>query len=424
MRREGPIRLQPPRRGSGPALAARRVSDTAVQASPAAPLPDVAPSDVGPLRVAFLIAGLGPGGAERQLLLLTSRLHARGWPVLVVSLGAGTELEEAFRARGVEVVVPTGRPGRVPGPLTLLRAARLLRRWRPDVVQGFMFHASLLARLFRLAVPRALNVTSIRTSGEHAGPRAWLYRLTDPLCDMVTHVSPAEARDFVARGVTRPRKAVWIPNGLEAGPAPTRVPGDGRPFRWVAVGRLEEAKDYPLLLDAFARVVAEVPAELWIAGEGSLRPELEGRIARLGLEGRVHLRGHVAPGEVLGGADGYVLSSRREGMPNALLEAAGAALPVVATAVGAVPDMMARLGNGRVVPSGDAAALAGAMIEVTRMDPAERERLGARGREAVVQGFAMDQVTDQWCALYHATRASRGGAAAGVSVSAGSLPAA
>lgn len=375
---------------------------------PSATGPGTAAAPPEPLRIAFLIAGLGPGGAERQLLLLSSRLHARGWPVLVVSLGAGSELEAAFRARGIEVVVPTGRPGRVPGPLTLLRAARLLRRWRPDVVQGFMFHASLLARLFRLAVPRALNVTSIRTSGEHAGRRAWLYRLTDPLCDMVTHVSPAEARDFVARRVTPARKAVWIPNGVEAGPPLARARGGDRPFRWVAVGRLEEAKDYPLLLDAFARVAAEVPAELWIAGEGSLRPELEGRIGRLGLAGRVHLRGHVASGDVLGGADAFVLASRREGMPNALLEAAGAALPVVATSVGAVPEMMARLCNGRVVPPGDAAALAGAMIEMTRMDPAERDRLGANGREAVVEGFAMDQVTDQWCALYHARRLPRG----------------
>jgi hypothetical protein len=83
---------------------------------------------------------------------------------------------------------------------------------------------------------------------------------------------------------------------------------------------------------------------------------------------------------------------------------------------------MARLGNGRVVPSGDAAALAAAMIEVTRMDPAERERLGANGREAVVQGFAMDQVTDQWCALYHA-RLPRGRESAQVAPPTRSVPA-
>lgn len=361
----------------------------------------------GPLRVAFLITGLGPGGAERQLLLLSSRLHARGWPVLVVSLGGGTGLEEAFRQAGVPVVLAAGRPGRAPGPWALLRTARLLRRWRPDVVHGFMFHASVLARLLRPALPGALQVSSVRTSGEHAGPRGWVYRLTDGLCDVVTHVSPAEARDFVARRVARAAGTVWIPNGVETGEPPAR-PVEARPFRWVALGRLEEAKDYPLLLEAFARVAARVPAELWIAGEGSLRPALEAQVARLGLGERVRLPGHRPAAEVLARADGFVLSSRREGLPNALLEAAGAALPVVATAVGAVPDVMDRLRSGRVVPPGDAQALAAAMLEVMEMDPAERARLGAQGRAAVVRDFAMDQVADRWCALYHQTpRAAR-----------------
>jgi glycosyltransferase involved in cell wall biosynthesis len=369
------------------------------------------------LRVAFVITGLGPGGAERQLLLLSSRLRRRGWPVLVVSLGGATGLEPAFADCGVEVVYASGRQAHAPGGRALLRTAALLRRWRPDVVHGFMFHANVFTRLLRPFLPGAVNVSSVRTSGEHAGVRARVYRLTDALCDLVTHVSPTEARDFVARRVTRPAKAVWMPNGVETGPAPARV-AEARPFRWVALGRLEEAKDYPLLLQAFARVAE--PAELWIAGAGSLRPALEAQVARLGLDGRVRLRGHLPSAEVLAQADGYVLSSRREGMPNALLEAAGAGLPVVVTSVGAVPEVMARLRNGLVVPSGDAGALAEAMREVMRMDSAERERLGARGREGVVRGFAMDQAVDRWCALYHAAAALRQGRAVAADLQAAS----
>ena len=367
----------------------------------------VPPAPAAPLRIAFVISGLLAAGAERQLTALAHRLVARGHPVLVVSITAGGAQAEPLRRGGVEVVDLGVRPGRLPNPWTAWKGIRRLLAWRADVVHSFMFHATLLARLTALLRRPPLQVSSVRTSGEHRGARGLGYRLTDRLCDVVAHVTPDEAEAFVARRVTR-RRVVVIPNGVDLSRAVLpRAPREpGAPFRWIAVGRLQPAKDYPGLLAAFRRVLdAGCAAELSIAGEGKLRQALEEEVRRLGLEGAVRLLGHRTDVERLfAEADGYVLSSVREGMPNALLEASWAGLPVVATRVGAVEGIVAALGNGTVVPPGDPGALAGAMLALMARSPAERERLGARGREGVRLRHGMDAMVDRWSALYATAR--------------------
>jgi glycosyltransferase involved in cell wall biosynthesis len=377
-----------------------------VSARPAAAaLPTAAapPAPAVPLRLAFVISGLRSAGAERQLTALAHRLVARGNAVLVVSIMAGGAQAEPLRSGGVEVVDLGLRPGRLPNPWTAWKGVRHLLAWRPHVVHSFMFHATLLARLAGLLRRPALQVSSVRTSGEHRGVRGLGYRLTDRLCDVVAHVAPDEAEAFVARRVTR-RPVVVIPNGVDLSRAvlPRAPRAKGAPFRWIAVGRLEPAKDYAGLLAAFRRVRdAGAAAELWIAGEGGLQQALELEVRRLGLEEPVRLLGHRQDVERLfAEADGFVLSSTREGMPNALLEASWAGLPVVATRVGAVEGIVAALGNGTVVPPGDPEALAAAMLTLMGRSAAERELLGARGREGVRARHAMDAVVDRWWALY------------------------
>jgi glycosyltransferase involved in cell wall biosynthesis len=369
-----------------------------------------AAASAAPLRVAFVISGLLAAGAERQLTALAHRLVARGHPVLVVSITAGGAQAEPLRRGGVEVVDLGVRPGRLPNPWTAWKGIRHLLAWRADVVHSFMFHATLLARLLGVLRRPALQVSSVRTSGEHRGVRALGYRLTDRLCDVVTHVTADEAEAFVARRVTR-RRVVVIPNGVDLSrPVLPRAPREpGAPFRWIAVGRLQPAKDYPGLLAAFRRVLdAGCAAELSIAGEGAVRQALEDEVRRLGLEGSVRLLGHRDDVERLfAEADGYVLSSVREGMPNALLEASWAGLPVVATRVGAVEGIVAAFGNGAVVPPGDPGALADAMLDLMARSPAERERLGASGREGVRARHALDAMVDRWSALYAAAAGGR-----------------
>jgi glycosyltransferase involved in cell wall biosynthesis len=149
----------------------------------------------------------------------------------------------------------------------------------------------------------------------------------------------------------------------------------------VATGRLSEAKDFPLLVQAHARVLAAgVDHRLVIMGEGQERPTIEAAIERFGVGGSVTLAGFVEePGRVLADADLFVLSSRSEGLPLSLLEALVLGVPVVSTRCGAGPDLILEGGRyGRLVPVGDVQALAAAIEDHLRR-PAVLEEKASGG---------------------------------------------
>ncbi len=176
--------------------------------------------------------------------------------------------------------------------------------------------------------------------------------------------------------------------------------GDG--FVWLAVGRFEPAKDYPTMIAAFARLAAErTQSQRVLVGEGSLKGEVERLVRQGGLERRVRFLGvrRDVP-ELLSAADGYVLSSAWEGMPVVLLEAAAVELPVVATRVGGVPEVVDAETTGLLVPAGDPVALADAMVRLESLSPDVRAAMGLRGRALVEERYGTDRVMQIWDRLY------------------------
>ena len=163
--------------------------------------------------------------------------------------------------------------------------------------------------------------------------------------------------------------------------APSR--GDGGHV--VFVGRLDPVKGVPLLLDAFAEVKARHPqARLTIAGDGHIRERLEARARSLGLQ--VNFPGYLDEGQVadlLATADMLVLPSFAEGLPVVLMEALAAQIPVIATQVGGVPELVQHGVSGLIVPPGDVVGLAEA-IDRLLSDPALRARMGEVGRAKVL----------------------------------------
>ena len=175
-------------------------------------------------------------------------------------------------------------------------------------------------------------------------------------------------------------------------------------FIWMTAGRMVPAKDYPNLLRAFARVREAHPeARLWIAGEaaGQGAAAIEALTSDLGLDGSVFwlgLRRDIPA--LLDGADGFVLGSAWEGMPLALGEAMAMEKPIVATDVGGVPELAGEI--GQIVPSGNPAALAKAMIGITEMPVKGRETMGRAARQRILASFSLDKRADEWDALYSA----------------------
>ena len=169
----------------------------------------------------------------------------------------------------------------------------------------------------------------------------------------------------------------------------------------VAAGRLARQKGFDLLLEALPAVVARHPGvRLLIAGDGPERPALTAQVARLELGGRVRFLGERSDlAALVAAADGFVLPSRSEGAPYVLLEAMALAVPVVATAVGGVAELLGSGSQGALVPAGDPAALARSIVELLQFPEAARQRAGLAAA-AVAGRFSAERMAAETAAFY------------------------
>ena len=167
-------------------------------------------------------------------------------------------------------------------------------------------------------------------------------------------------------------------------------------------------KRHDLLLEAFAAIAdARQAMRLVLVGDGPLRPALERKVRDLGLETRVRLHGsELEPEPLYAAFDIAVQASSREGLPNALLEAGAAGLPMVATAAGGSGEIVLDGRTGLLIPVDDGAALAGGLHRLAS-DPGLRERLGHAAREHVATTFGMDRFVAEFARLYEDEAASR-----------------
>ncbi|TBH21912.1 glycosyltransferase [Thermus thermamylovorans] len=367
-------------------------------------------------RLLKVVTGLAYGGAETQVVALAHRLHARGWAVQVASLLEPQAFVGELREAGIPVAVLGMRRGQ-PDPRGVVRLAALFRRYRPHVVHSQMIHANLLARVARVLAPvpvlisTAQNTLEVGRSFKTERSTHLAYRLTDFLADVTTQVSREGCERFLQGRAVRPDKLVYIPNGVDTerfAPRPEirkvkrQELGVGEEFLWLAVGRLEEAKDYPTLLRAFAQVRGKHPqARLWVVGQGSLQDQVKSLALELRLGESVRFLGlRKDVPELMNAADAYVMSSAWEGMPMVLLEAHASGLPIVATDVGANREVVREGVSGFLVWPRSPEALAGAMERMLALDQGDRVLMGLRGREWVEEHFSLDKIVERWEALY------------------------
>lgn len=371
------------------------------------------------MRILFLSTSMGMGGADSQLLSAAQVLRSGGHDVLIVSLTPLGPMGMQARDAGLPTESLEMRRG-FPDPRGLVRLARLTRMWRPDVVHSHMVHANLMARALRLVVPVPVLVSTIHNIYEGGRLRMAAYRLTNALVDHMTIVSDAAAERFVRERIIPKELLTVVPNGVDteqiAGVPPgareslRRSLGLDREFAWLAVGRFEIAKDYPNMLRAFARVRARhADAVLLLVGRGSLQPETEALARELGLGSSVRFLGVRSDVPVvMSAADGFVMSSAWEGMPMVLLEAAAAALPIVATQVGGNREVVLEAESGFLVPPRDDEALGSAMLRLSGLPEAERRAMGQRGREHIRAHYALGRVAHRWEELYRQVLTRKG----------------
>jgi glycosyltransferase involved in cell wall biosynthesis len=331
---------------------------------------------VAATRVLHVIQELRVGGAERIVASLAAAARERGVEVGVAA--APGPMAEEIRAQLFPLPILGRRVSRVPRGAGALDAA--IRRFRPTVVHA---HNPGMAVLAGVATARGRRVPGlVSVHGVPDGDYAAAARLLRLAGLPAVACGPGVATALAEQGL-----GVEATIGNAVGPPPARADRAELGREWgleqglalfVAVGRLVEAKNHALAIDA----VAAVPeAALAIIGDGPLRAELERQAARLGVGARVAIPGFRGDARaIMGAADGVVLSSRGEGLPLVVLEALAAGVPIAATAVRGIRDYLTDGENALLVPPDDPGALAGAIRRLLA-DRALAGRLSARGLE-------------------------------------------
>jgi glycosyltransferase involved in cell wall biosynthesis len=382
------------------------------------------------LRVAYLPTVLQAGGAEKQMLALAERLPKDRFEVEFIALSGAGEYDDRARAAGIPIRgLGTIPPPRVSTPERLVRRAvktmryvAIARRARYDIVDAWLYPADILAALLRPVTRTPIVVAGRRNLAELGGRTSAIDRRVGTLAesgiDAIVANSAAVAADVMARERVGQSKLRVIRNGVElTDPLPEAARAAKRrslgiPDDAMLVGCLANyrpVKRLDVLVDAFASVAATNPgARLLLVGEGEARRQLEDQIRSLGLGSVVTLHGtELQPRDLIGCFDLVVQSSASEGLPNALLEAAAAGRPIVATAAGGTGEIVIDGKTGLLVPTNDKAALATAINRAVQ-DPELRSGLGRAAREHVATTFGMDRFVAEFVALYEELAVARG----------------
>lgn len=366
--------------------------------------------------IVFLTTQFGPGGAETQILRIALTLKAKGYDVSVVSMLPAMGFVAQLHRAGVGYHCLNMNRGKV-SPLDLWRLVDLLREIQPEVIANFCFHANVLGSVAGRLSRRPVVISSIRNACFGSRKRDYVERILSSarVTDLTVTNSALVARELVERGVVHAERIRVIYNGIycdeylsgassrQQTRAQLGVQGDE--FLWLAVGNVRPEKNYPNLLHAFHRLREQGPgARLRVAG-GFWSDEVYAEVMRLvekyALQDSVQFLGQRMDVPLLmHAADALVLSSQTEGLPNVVMEAMASGLPVVATDVGGVRELVQEGVTGRVVPGDAPERLAESMAAIEALSQEERMAMGSRGRQHIREKFDLDVIAGQWEALF------------------------
>ncbi|PIV72222.1 MAG: hypothetical protein COW56_10360 [Rhodocyclales bacterium CG17_big_fil_post_rev_8_21_14_2_50_68_7] len=352
----------------------------------------------------------GWGGQERRIVTEMEGMKARGHGVLLATRPQARIAEEA-RARGIGVeTLPFA------GKLHLSTIAGLVRLIRREGIGIVDTHSGIDSWCGGLAAGWA-GAALVRTRHLNIPLRRNPFNFVHYLPDRVVACGEQMRRTLVEDCGFPARKVVSIPTGIAFGSF--RAGTDRATLRariglaegdWMVlmVGILRSVKRHELAFEALARLRDELPAmRLVLAGDGPCREALREHASTSGVADRVIFLGHREDvPDLLAASDALLLSSRSEGVPQAVTQALGCGLPVVATRVGGVPELVIHERTGLLAQPGDAAGIAEALLRLAR-DPVLALRLGTAGREHVQRHFSLDAMLDATERLFDEIAAGR-----------------
>jgi glycosyltransferase involved in cell wall biosynthesis len=385
-----------------------------------------------PVRILHIINDLSIGGAEMMLYRLLSHKSRDRFDPVVISLMDRGSLRQRIEELGIPVYTARMRPG-LPTPASIWRLVRLVRRIKPDLIQGWLYHGSLAAQIAGLVLAEKVPVLwSIHCSIYSLAFEKKLTAAVVRLCAFMSRL--ASSIIFVSRTSRTQHEALGyrvepgciVPNGIDTAlfaPDPEARLSVRAELGLAAtapllgvINRYHQMKDYPNFLNAAQLIARQHPqAHFLLAGRDVTDDNraLTDLICKLELKGRTHLLGERTDiARLMAALDIFCLSSSHgESFPIIVGEAMSSEVPCAVTDVGDAAWMVNE--TGRVVPPRNAPALASACVELLDQGPQGRRELGQAARRRVAELFSLSSVVARYVALYegamdHAAIVSKG----------------
>lgn len=364
------------------------------------------------MKVLYLITGLGGGGAEKVVVELAEQMFIRGHQVKIAYLKGVVVVQPKYKE--IELIY-LGFEN-----LKTIYAAynnykELITIFKPDVVHAHMVHANIFARVTRKFQPIPKLICTAHSNNEGGKLRMLAYKFTHSLADLTTNVSRAAARNFEVLGAVPKGEIETVYNGIDLDRFKHQQQAEcmlraelalteTTPI-FLAVGRLHEAKDYPNLIRAFARlkenIKQSVVPKLVIAGDGDLKKSLEKMAIDFNITENVIFLGRRDDiPSLMAAADVFVLSSIFEGFGLVVAEAMACETFVIATDCGGVKEVMGE--HGILVQPNSAEKLTQAFIDFMQMDTQQIIDNNKKALNYIQHNFDLENIVNQWLEIYAA----------------------
>ncbi|MBU1297374.1 MAG: glycosyltransferase [Gammaproteobacteria bacterium] len=357
------------------------------------------------MKILIVITGLGMGGAEHVVVNLADSLSARGYSVKIVYLTG----EAVVLPKNTDIeIFSVGMKSINSFFFAYFKLYKIIKKFKPDVVHGHMFHANLITRLLRLSVKIPKLISTAHSNNEGGKLRMLAYRLTNNLADGFTNVSQDAVDTFVRRGAAPQGRMQSVVNGIDLNRFSfdpevriiKRTELNCHKNIILAVGRLDTPKDYPNLLNAI-KILSEKRNDfkVLIAGDGRLKEMLEMMAINLNIANFVNFIGvrHDVH-ELMSAADIFVLSSSWEGFGLVVAEAMACERIVVATDCGGVREVVDTCGF--LVPPENSLLLARSLGNALDLSYTDRSKHGILARQRIIDKFSLDSNINSFIKMY------------------------
>jgi glycosyltransferase involved in cell wall biosynthesis len=358
------------------------------------------------MRILYVITGLGMGGAEKVVCNLADEMVNQGHEVKIAYLTGNAIVHPVSKNIEIIYLALNDFSSFISASLNY---HKLIKRYQPDVVHAHMIHANLFTRLNRLFNHLPLLISSAHSSNEGGKLRMLTYFVTHNLADVTTNVSKNASKIFIEQNAVKSKDIITVYNGVDLQKFSKLNKDDRLITEFIdykdkkiilSVGSFSDAKDYPNLITAIS-TLAEIRQDfiLLIAGEGSLRTEVESLIESLNLKGIVRLLGNRNDiPQLMAFADIFVLSSKYEGLPTVLIEAMACEKFVVATDCGGSDEILGD--TGFLVPIQNSDLLSKAINKALNLSEEEKIANGVKARRRVEEEFSLNSNIQRWLKIY------------------------